>query len=206
MDIAGPNSLIRLLRSPQDPPSPDGPSKIAIARRVWSDSSDIPGKADIIRDWIYSVWEKEIKGQVDQQKGLDYSDRSRPATRVSFDNAHLDLLASILSFTSQALPTHSLSLYFRTLSSAAQRSKLGSHELWRDGARRCVASSDAWVEVWVEMMKYLGEDGSSLDMDLVRVIESKVGESIVLMPISKKVGSVLFATHGEVKLTKSRTA
>lgn len=61
MDIAGPNSLIRLLRSPQDPPLQDGPSKIVIATRVWSESSDIPGKADIIRDWIYSVWESNSK-------------------------------------------------------------------------------------------------------------------------------------------------
>jgi hypothetical protein len=190
MDIAGPNSLIRLLRSPQDPPSTDGPSKIAIARRVWSESSDIPGKADIIRDWIYSIWEKESKGQVQLQEGKDHADRSSPARGVSFDQAHLDLLASILSFTSQALPPNLLSLYFRTLSSASGKSESGSHKVWEDGARRCVASSDAWVEVWVEMMKYLSEDGSLLDMDLVRVIESKVGDSIALMPISKKVGSL----------------
>jgi hypothetical protein len=115
---------------------------------------------------------------------------SRAAPGVSFDQAQLDLLASILSFTSQALPPHLLSLYFRTLSSASGQSKWGSHKLWEDGARRCVASSDAWVEVWVEMMKYLGEDGSLLDKDLVHVIESKVGDSIALMPISKKVGSL----------------
>jgi len=64
MDIAGPNSLIRLLRSPQDPSQQNGLSKIAIAQRVWSTSADIPGKADIIRDWIYSVWEKDGKGCV----------------------------------------------------------------------------------------------------------------------------------------------
>jgi len=46
------------------------------------------------------------------------------------------------------------------------------------------------VEVWVEMMKYLGDGGSLLDRDLVHVIESKVGDSIALMPISKKVGSL----------------
>lgn len=190
MDIAGPNSLIRLLRSPQDPPRPDGPSKIAIARRVWSESSDIPGKADIIRDWIYSIWEKESKGQVHIKEGLDHADWFRAASGISFDQAQLDLLASILSFTSQALPPHLLSLYFRTLSSASGQSKLGSHKLWEDGVRRCVASSDAWVEVWVEMMKYLGDGGSLLDRDLVHVIESKVGDSIALMPISKKVGSL----------------
>ena len=194
MDIAGPNSLIRLLRSPQDPPRPDGPSKIAIARRVWSESSDIPGKADIIRDWIYSIWEKESKGQVHHQEGLDRADWSRAASGVSFDQAQLDLLASILNSTSQALPPHLLSLYFRTLSSASGKSRSLSHKLWEDGARRCVASSDAWVEVWVEMMKYLGEDGSLLDTDLVRVVESKVGDSIALMPISKKVGSLLLSS------------
>ena len=191
MDIAGPNSLIRLLRSPQDPPHPDGPSKIAIARRVWSESSDIPGKADIIRDWIYSIWEKESKGRVHHQEGLDRADWSRATSGISFDQAQLDLLASILNFTSQALPPHLLSLYFRTLSSASGQSRSLSHKLWEDGARRCAASSDVWVEVWVEMMKYLGEDGSLLDTDLVRVIESKVGDSVAFMPISKKVGSLL---------------
>jgi hypothetical protein len=64
MDVAGPNSLIRLLRAAEDPPHENGPSKIAIATHVWSDSGDLPGKAEIIRDWIYSTWEKETKRQV----------------------------------------------------------------------------------------------------------------------------------------------
>jgi hypothetical protein len=123
---------------------------------------------------------------------------------ITLDQAHLDLLDSILSFTSQALPPHLLSLYFRTHTATLPGPSFKQHQLWENGARRCKASSDAWVEIWIEMIRCLGQDGSSLDLELVRVIEVKVGDSIALMPISKKVDSSVLQGWG--KLIGSRTA
>ena len=188
MDVAGPNSLIRLLRAAEDPPQPNGPSKIAIASRVWSDSSDLPGKAEIIRDWIYSIWYKDTKRYASKIRTRDkLTETGRDtATRV-FDKAYLDLLALILRSTSESLPTQFLCRYFRSRSLTTASASADEHELWKEGARRSSAPSDAWLEVWIEMVKCLAKDGSSLAPALVHTVEVKLEDSINLMPISKKV-------------------
>jgi hypothetical protein len=107
-----------------------------------------------------------------------------------FDKAYLDLLASILRATHQSLPTQFLSRYFRYCSLAPHSSSSEQHHLWEEGARGSTATSDAWVEVWIEMMKCLARDGSSLAPTLIHIVETKVEDSINLMPISKKVSSI----------------
>jgi hypothetical protein len=187
MDVPGPNSLIRLLKAPEDPPNPGGPSKIAIAEQVWTGLRDIPGKGDIIRDWIYSTWEKDRQGYVYVGDSQICTDISSPAEGHHFDRARLDLLASILNTTSQALPTHLVSRFLRSHADVTESTVPATHTLWEQGVQRCVASSDAWIELWIDMMNFLAREGTGLSFRLIRTIEAKIEESIELAPISKKV-------------------
>lgn len=58
--IIGPNTLLRLLRSPNDPPNSGGPTKIDLATEVWRRATpQLPGKAEILRDWILSTWDQK---------------------------------------------------------------------------------------------------------------------------------------------------
>jgi hypothetical protein len=58
--VSGPNTLLRLLRSPNDPPQPGGLSKIELATQVWARSTpQLPGKAEILKEWILSSWDQK---------------------------------------------------------------------------------------------------------------------------------------------------
>lgn len=54
------NDFIRALKAPSDPPHPNGPSKIQIARQAWDNNNlYVPGKAEIIVDWILTRFLKD---------------------------------------------------------------------------------------------------------------------------------------------------
>jgi hypothetical protein len=57
------SALIKSLKSPSDPPTPGGPSKIAIASGAWADTALlVPRKADVLRDWIVEAWSRAKAG------------------------------------------------------------------------------------------------------------------------------------------------
>jgi hypothetical protein len=46
-------SFVRALKAPSDPPQPDGPPKIEIARETWDNTSFyVPNKGEVIVDWL----------------------------------------------------------------------------------------------------------------------------------------------------------
>jgi hypothetical protein len=46
-------SFVRALKAPSDPPQPEGPHKIDIARITWDDASFyVPSKGEVIVDWL----------------------------------------------------------------------------------------------------------------------------------------------------------
>jgi hypothetical protein len=58
--LSGPNTLLRFLRSPDDPSQNGGPSKIGLATRAWHMSTpQIPAKAEILKEWILSTWDQK---------------------------------------------------------------------------------------------------------------------------------------------------
>jgi hypothetical protein len=59
------STLIKSLKSAQDPPTPAGPTKIEIAAAAWADASlVVPRKADVLRDWIVEAWSRVKPGCV----------------------------------------------------------------------------------------------------------------------------------------------
>ncbi|RDB29584.1 hypothetical protein Hypma_015277 [Hypsizygus marmoreus] len=53
-------AFVRTLKAATDPPTPDGPPKIEIARKSWDDTSFyVPSKAEVIVDWILTKLLKE---------------------------------------------------------------------------------------------------------------------------------------------------
>lgn len=45
--------FIRALKAPSDPPQANGPTKIAIARATWDDSTFyVPNKEEVVADWV----------------------------------------------------------------------------------------------------------------------------------------------------------
>lgn len=58
--LTGPNTLLRFLRSPNDPPLVGGPSKIELATRAWRrETPQLPGKAEILKEWILNTWDQK---------------------------------------------------------------------------------------------------------------------------------------------------
>ncbi|RXK41025.1 hypothetical protein M231_01656 [Tremella mesenterica] len=50
-------ALIKSLKAPSDPPVPQTPYKIDLAREAWSNPDfHVPRKAELIRDWIIETW------------------------------------------------------------------------------------------------------------------------------------------------------
>lgn len=48
-------TFIRSLKAPSDPPQPDGPTKIEIARDAWNNESFyVPNKGEVTVDWLLS--------------------------------------------------------------------------------------------------------------------------------------------------------
>ncbi|KAK7463828.1 hypothetical protein VKT23_005765 [Stygiomarasmius scandens] len=75
--------FVRALKSSSDPPAPDGPTKIEIARASWDDSSlYAPRKGEVIADWILGVFLKE-------------KDRNEKSTFL--DNRYWTLLQDVIS-------------------------------------------------------------------------------------------------------------
>ena len=51
--IQSSQDFVRALKSTTDPPFPDGPCKVEIARQVWDRTSFyVPSKAEVITEWI----------------------------------------------------------------------------------------------------------------------------------------------------------
>jgi hypothetical protein len=50
-------SFVRALKAPSDPPYPDGPLKIEIARRGWDDTTlYLPNKGELIVEWVLTAF------------------------------------------------------------------------------------------------------------------------------------------------------
>jgi hypothetical protein len=53
-------SFVRALKAPIDPPKPDGPQKVEIAREAWDDTSFyVPSKGEVIVDWLLTTLLKD---------------------------------------------------------------------------------------------------------------------------------------------------
>lgn len=53
-------SLVRALKAPSDPPQPNGPSKIEIAREKWNASTaNLANKDEIIGEWLLTSLYRE---------------------------------------------------------------------------------------------------------------------------------------------------
>lgn len=62
------STLIKALKSAQDPPTSGGPSKVDIATGAWADAGlVVPRKADVIRDWVLEAWSRAKPGYVESQ-------------------------------------------------------------------------------------------------------------------------------------------
>lgn len=59
------SSLIKALKAPQDPPTPGGERKVALAAAAWADPSLlVPRKADVVRDFVLEQWTRCKPGWV----------------------------------------------------------------------------------------------------------------------------------------------
>lgn len=53
-------NFVRTLKSPNDPPVPGGPLKIALAEQAWEDTTfRVANKEEVIVDWLLTKWLKE---------------------------------------------------------------------------------------------------------------------------------------------------
>ncbi|KAI0082239.1 hypothetical protein K474DRAFT_1586046 [Panus rudis PR-1116 ss-1] len=87
-------ALVRALKAPTDPPTPNGPVKIALASNAWTNSTlYMPNKAETIADWLLTRLLKD--------KDKD------PASNPLLDSRHWKLLADILTSTSSPINSES---------------------------------------------------------------------------------------------------
>lgn len=57
-------SFVRALKAPSDPPQPDGPSKVEIARQAWENTSFyVPNKGEVIVEWLLTKLLKDKSNQ-----------------------------------------------------------------------------------------------------------------------------------------------
>jgi hypothetical protein len=62
--LASSTTLIKSLKAAQDPPQPDFPSKIVIAREAWATQGVyVPRKAEVLREWVVESWTRVGKGK-----------------------------------------------------------------------------------------------------------------------------------------------
>ncbi|KAL4077700.1 Urb2/Npa2 family-domain-containing protein [Scleroderma citrinum] len=88
------HALVRLLKSPSDPPSPDGPFKIDIARQVWSDTSFcLANKAEILGEWLIGSLGRD--GNRDSE-----SNRQRPIADAKYWSLLQETIVSSSSVSS----------------------------------------------------------------------------------------------------------
>ncbi|KDQ13623.1 hypothetical protein BOTBODRAFT_33335 [Botryobasidium botryosum FD-172 SS1] len=70
--LSSSQSFIRALKAPADPPQPDGPSKIELARLAWElETLCVPSKAEVISEWILGKLLKEKGAERDANPILD---------------------------------------------------------------------------------------------------------------------------------------
>ena len=59
------HTLVRLLKSPSDPPLPQGPLKIEIANRAWSDATFCAAnKGEVLAEWLLGSLGRDVKRSV----------------------------------------------------------------------------------------------------------------------------------------------
>ncbi|KIK97656.1 hypothetical protein PAXRUDRAFT_135830 [Paxillus rubicundulus Ve08.2h10] len=89
------HALVRLLKSPTDPPSSPGPSKIDIARSVWSDPSfRAANKGEVIGDWVYTQLGHAEKARKDKD--------ANPASHPIGNPEYWTLLRDVLTTSPSA--------------------------------------------------------------------------------------------------------
>ncbi|PCH33433.1 hypothetical protein WOLCODRAFT_147530 [Wolfiporia cocos MD-104 SS10] len=76
--------FIRALKAPSDPPNPDGPSKVELARAAWDDTAFyLPNKGELIAEWLLT---RLLKDKAKERK-----------TNPILDVEYWQLLADVLS-------------------------------------------------------------------------------------------------------------
>ncbi|KAH6917636.1 Urb2/Npa2 family-domain-containing protein [Coprinopsis sp. MPI-PUGE-AT-0042] len=65
-------NFVRTLKSPNDPPVPGGPLKIALAEQAWEDTTfRVPNKEEVIVDWLLAKWSKEKPSNLKEAAVID---------------------------------------------------------------------------------------------------------------------------------------
>ncbi|KAF9456144.1 Urb2/Npa2 family-domain-containing protein [Collybia nuda] len=97
--------FVRALKAPANPPTPGGPTKIVIARRVWDDSSfHVPSKSEVIVDWILNKIFKEKHNEPPQN----------PLLNPQYWTLLYDILSSA-DVSTPGITTRSLKIWLPTL-------------------------------------------------------------------------------------------
>ena len=94
-------SFVRALKAPSDPPQPDGPHKVEIAREAWDDTSFyVPSKEEVIVDWLLTKLLKDkAKEYVLKVSNLSHLISCNRLSNPILDHRYWILLADIISFT-----------------------------------------------------------------------------------------------------------
>ncbi|KAF8845403.1 hypothetical protein BDN67DRAFT_961740 [Paxillus ammoniavirescens] len=105
------HALVRLLKSPTDPPSSPGPSKIDIARSAWSDSSfRAANKGEVIGDWVLTQLGHVGKARKDK----DANSASHPIANPEYWTLLRDVLTTSPSAAARPIKAWLLPLLSRT--------------------------------------------------------------------------------------------
>ncbi|KIJ21465.1 hypothetical protein PAXINDRAFT_177946 [Paxillus involutus ATCC 200175] len=105
------HALVRLLKSPTDPPSSPGPSKIDIARSAWSDPSfRAANKGEVIGDWVLTQLGHVGKARKDK----DANSASHPIANPEYWTLLRDVLTTSPSAAARPIKAWLLPLLSRT--------------------------------------------------------------------------------------------
>ncbi|KAF9229655.1 hypothetical protein BS17DRAFT_763186 [Gyrodon lividus] len=161
------HALVRLLKSPTDPPSSPGPSKIDIARSAWSDPSFCAAnKGEIIGEWVFAQLGHVGKAKKDKD--------SNSASTPIADTEYWTLLRDVLT-TSPPAATRSIKTWLLPLLSRTPLNNIVINLLTLHSSQVHAPARAALAVLWPLAEKKMGVDalGECLGVALGVCIEWK---------------------------------
>ncbi|ORY31304.1 Urb2/Npa2 family-domain-containing protein [Naematelia encephala] len=184
--LSSASSFIKALKSSNDPPCPDWPEKVDIARHAWATLDlYVPKKAEVIGEWIIEAWSRQ--------------------NLLLADERYHSLLLDVWAPSANSRPPLSILAAFFSVANASNEYDIAAKSLTSMFSEVDAFKAEAWVEVWAAMLA-----SKCRRQELIDLAVKGFNESMSTSPNSRKLAlnllpfiSMLAKAKSESMVTKS---